>query len=172
MLALSRAETEMEEKEMNCLRFAIWMCTYLAFTCPVLAVSVTLVWDPVNGASSYRLYVGIQSLRAGNPPLTVYPTNRTECQVDGLDVGTKYFFCATARRANGVESKYSNEVAYTPILTPVPIQVVVTNPSFDDNQFNTQHPSGWREWGTTKASYTETFGGSHSGAQASNTLSF
>jgi hypothetical protein len=165
MLALSGAETEMEEKEMNCLRIAIWICSCLAFTSPVLAVSVTLAWDPVIGASSYRLYVGIQSLRAGNPPLTFYQTNLTEYQVDGLDVGTKYFFCATALGANGVESEYSNEVAHTPILTPVPIQVVVTNPSFDDNQFNRQYPSGWREWGTTNASYTETFGGSHSGAR-------
>jgi hypothetical protein len=165
MLALSGAETEMEEKEMNCLRIAIWICSCLAFTCPVLAVSVTLAWDPVSDprVTAYRLYVGIQSLKAGNPPITFYRTTDTQYRVDGLDVGTEYFFCASSV----IESEFSNEVTYTPPLpTPTPIPVFVTNPNFDDDQFNTQFPKGWKEWETvTGASYTETFGGSHSGAR-------
>ena len=39
----------------------------------LLAANVTLTWDPVTGAESYKLYVGIQSLKAGNPPLGVLP---------------------------------------------------------------------------------------------------
>ena len=62
----------------------------------------------------YRLYVGIQSLRAGNPPLTVYPTQEAQFQVDGLDYRTEYFFCVTAINLAGLESEYSNEVQYTP----------------------------------------------------------
>jgi hypothetical protein len=156
---------------MNCLRFAIWICPHLAFTCSVLAVSVTLAWDPVIEASSYRLYVGIQSLRAGNPPITCYPTETwiagrptTQQKVDGLDIGTQYFFVATAF-ANELESGYSNEVTYTPTLPPPIIQVPVVNPSFDDDKSDTQNPSGWQEWKIAGASYTETWGGSHSGAR-------
>ena len=80
-----------------------------------------LTWDASIDAVSYRLYVGIQSLKAGNPPLVSYPTNQTQHQVDGLDFGTKYYFCATASGANGVESGYSGEVQYLAIPPPPPM---------------------------------------------------
>jgi hypothetical protein len=136
----------------------------------LLAASVTLAWDASPNASSYRLYVGIQSLQAGNPPLVFYPTRATQCQVDGLDYGTRYYFAATAF-ANGLETVYSNEVSYvatptpTPALTPIPITVSVDNPSFEQSSADGQVVTGWLEWGQTSASYTESCGGSHSGAK-------
>ncbi len=64
----------------------------------------------------YRLYVGIQSLQAGNPPLTRLSADarRLQYQVEGVDYGTEYFFCVTAINLAGLESEYSNEVQYTP----------------------------------------------------------
>ena len=139
----------------------------------ILAASVTLGWDksPEATVSKYRLYVGIQSMVAGNPPLVNYEIANSSAaptyKVDGLDLGTQYFFVVTAVDGQGFESGYSNEVAYTPMPppTPIPIQVFVSNPSFDDQSFDTQTPSGWLEWGATSDSYTETIGGSHSGAR-------
>ncbi|MGA7902253.1 MAG: fibronectin type III domain-containing protein [Terrimicrobiaceae bacterium] len=89
---------------------------------PLIAASVLLVWDasPVPDVVLYRLYVGIQSLRAGNPPLTGYSTQKAQFQVDGLDYGTDYFFCVTAINLAGLESEYSNEVQYTPTPAPEP----------------------------------------------------
>ena len=90
---------------------------------PLIAASVLLAWDasPVPDVALYRLYVGIQSLRAGNPPLTGYSTQKAQFQVDGLDYGTDCFFCVTAINLAGLESEYSNEVKYTPTPEPEPI---------------------------------------------------
>ena len=83
---------------------------------PLIAVSVLLGWDneSLPDVALYRLYAGIQSLRAGNPPLTGYSTQKAQLRVDGLDYGTEYFFCVTAINFAGLESEYSNEVQYTP----------------------------------------------------------
>ena len=84
---------------------------------PLIAASVLLAWDasPDPDAALYRLYVGIQSLRAGNPALTGYSTQEAQFQVNGLDYGTdEDFFCVTAINLAGLESEYSNEVQYTP----------------------------------------------------------
>ena len=89
---------------------------------PLIAASVLLAWDasPDPDVALYRLYVGIQSLRAGNPPLTGYSTQEAQFQVDGLDYGTDYFFCVTTINLAGLESEYSNEVQYTPTPAPEP----------------------------------------------------
>ena len=96
---------------------------YLVF--PLIAASVLLAWDasPDPDVAGYRLYVGIQSLQEGNPPLLAYPpttespTTELQYQVEGLDYGTEYFFCATATNSAGLESGYSNEVQFTPTPT-------------------------------------------------------
>jgi len=82
----------------------------------ILAASVTLAWDPSPDAALYRLYVGIQSIVGGNPPLVGYtvPVELNKWTVDGLDYRTEYFFVVTEVNAEGVESGYSNEVSYEP----------------------------------------------------------
>jgi hypothetical protein len=80
-----------------------------------LAFWVMLLWDPIPQAESYRLYVGIQSLRAGNPPLLFYETDEPAYRIHGLDFGTTYYFTVTWICPNGTESPQSNEVVYTPM---------------------------------------------------------
>lgn len=104
-----------------------------------LAAAVSLAWDPSPDATHYRLHVGIQSMKAGNPPLASYPVpvpNGTTFEVTGLDYGTNYFFTATALNAAEVESGYSNEVQYTPappLAQTITIWPAVTKPAVDDS---------------------------------------
>jgi hypothetical protein len=82
----------------------------------ILAASVTLAWDSVPDAALYRLYVGMQSMVAGNPPLVGYtvPVDDNTWTVDGLNYRQEYFFVVTAVNFDGLESGYSNEVEYEP----------------------------------------------------------
>jgi len=81
--------------------------------------SVTLAWDasPDASVTGYRIYYGpvsggyTNSINVG-PPLTMTMTNLTR--------GSTYFFAATAYDGSGLESAFSNEVAYTPPLTSRP----------------------------------------------------
>ena len=103
----------------------------LLFACQLdsRAASVTLQWDrnPEPDIACYRLYVGIQSIKAGNPPLPLElpPTKDTIYSVDGLDYLTTYYFVVTAVNDAGLESGYSNEIMVqlalpTPTPTPTP----------------------------------------------------
>ena len=101
----------------------------------ILAASVMLGWDksPEATVSKYKLYVGIQSMVAGNPALVSYEIANSSAaptyKVDGLDLGTQYFFVVTAVDGQGLEFGYSNEVAYTamPSLTPTPTLMLLAN---------------------------------------------
>jgi hypothetical protein len=93
------------------------------------AAAVTLVWDSVAGAVSYRLHVGIQSMRAGNPPIASYLVDVPKFEVTGLDYATTYYFVATAIDAQGLESAYSNEVIWTPAPPPEPTPVPTETPT-------------------------------------------
>jgi Fibronectin type III domain len=79
-----------------------------------LAASVMLIWDAVPEVALYRVHVGIQSMREGNPPAVSYRVDIPEFEVTGLDYGTNYYFVVTAVSFDGLESEYSNEVQYTP----------------------------------------------------------
>lgn len=83
----------------------------------ILGASVTLAWDSSPDAALYRLYVGTQSMAAGNPPLVGYtvPVEENFWTVDGLDFRREYFFVVTAINGDGLESGYSNEVQYEPL---------------------------------------------------------
>lgn len=99
----------------------------------LLAVSITLVWNPspTPDIAYYRLYVGIQSIKAGNPALVFYDTGQLQQQVNGLELGTQYFFVVTAWK-EGLESVYSDEVVYTPPIptpTPEPTPTVTPTPT-------------------------------------------
>jgi len=84
----------------------------------LLAASVMVSWDPnpEPDIALYRVYVGIQSMEEGNPPLVGYTVAEGHgFVVEGLEYRTEYFFVATAVNFEGVESGYSNEVRHTPI---------------------------------------------------------
>jgi hypothetical protein len=74
--------------------------------------SVTLAWDPSSGTNiaGYNLYYGSASNTYTN---WVAVANIAQGTVTGLNVGATYYFTVTAFDASGLESDYSNEVAYT-----------------------------------------------------------
>lgn len=77
---------------------------------PPLA-SVTLAWDPspASDVSNYRIYYGVLS---GAYEHRVDTGQSTAATIEGLAPGQEYFFAATAISAGGLESEFSNEVAY------------------------------------------------------------
>jgi hypothetical protein len=93
--------------------------------CAVQAASaqnatVTLAWNanPEPNIAGYRLYYGTASQTYTQ---TIDVGNSTTVTVSSLLQGTVYFFATTAYNTLGVESMFSNEVAYTtPSQTPTP----------------------------------------------------
>jgi PKD repeat protein len=82
----------------------------------VLAASVDMAWDPVTGASGYKVYYGPS---AGTYPSSIDVGNTTAYTVPGLVEGGTYHFVVTAYDASHTESGYSNDVATTlPFSTP------------------------------------------------------
>lgn len=75
------------------------------------AASVTVAWDrsPGTNVAGYNIYEGIAS-RSYTNKLNV--GNSTNGTVSGLVQGTNYFFAVTAYDTSGLESDYSNELAY------------------------------------------------------------
>lgn len=98
----------------------------IALTCALAhAAVVTLAWDAVPDpeVTGYKVYVGTASGTYGTP---IDCKNVTTCAVNGLHLGTKYYFAATAYAASGIESGYSNEVSYTvPVPSPKNAHVIV-----------------------------------------------
>lgn len=78
-----------------------------------MARSVSLAWDPVNDPSlgGYTLYTGTNS-RAYSASQFVPGRGSSTASIGGLAPGQVYFFSSTATTTNGLESAYSNEVAY------------------------------------------------------------
>jgi hypothetical protein len=78
----------------------------------VIGESVTLAWDPNSepDLAGYRLYYGVASRTYDH---TLEVIGDTQVSVDGLELGTTYYFAVTAHNTAGLESDYSNEVSYT-----------------------------------------------------------
>jgi hypothetical protein len=74
--------------------------------------SVTLAWDPNSepDLAGYRLYYGTATRTYDR---TVEVSGDTRISVDDLEPGSTYYFAVTAHNTAGLESDYSNEVAYT-----------------------------------------------------------
>src|SRR5450432_1121302 len=87
------------------------------------SANVTLAWNPnpEPNIAGYRLYYGTAS--------RIYPGetnagNSTTVTVSGLSGGTVYYFALTSYNTAGLESAFSNEVAYAPpAQTPVPVNL-------------------------------------------------
>jgi hypothetical protein len=71
--------------------------------------------------SGFTLYMGIQSVVQGNPPLRTWNVDAQERKVlvEGLDFGTTYYFATKVHGAGG-DSVYSGELVYTPMPEPTP----------------------------------------------------
>ena len=92
------------------------------------APSVTLAWDAVNDpiVNGYGLYWGVAS-RSYTNFIVVTPQTNTICTVSNLVRNTTYYFAATSRATNGLESDFSVEVSYhTSPLPPRPENVRAT----------------------------------------------
>ncbi len=87
---------------------------------PPATHSVTLMWD--NNPSSdevagYRVYFGTAS---GSYSESVAAGNVTSRTMTGLTPGVAYFFAVTAYDAGGLESGFSAEVSYVPVVPSGP----------------------------------------------------
>jgi hypothetical protein len=87
------------------------------------APAVTLAWEPSASSNviSYTVYWGAASGGYTNNASVVpaQPTNNTATVILPAR-GVTFYFAATAKGSNGLESAFSNEVSYTPPLPPAP----------------------------------------------------
>ena len=74
---------------------------------PAFAGTISLAWDPVPGASSYRVYYGTAS---GQYPTSV-STSTSNVTLNGLQDCTNYFVAVKAVNSSGVSDDFSNEVS-------------------------------------------------------------
>lgn len=95
----------------------------LALLTPLLAASgdslagnIKLAWDPVAGATGYRIHYGTAS---GNYSTIIDAMNQTTATVFGLADGTTFFFAVKAYNSS-TTSAFSNEVSAVPTSSPNP----------------------------------------------------
>jgi len=92
--------------------------------------SVTLAWNPSPGTNvitNYSVYYGVASRTYTN---SVSARTNLTATVTNLVRGSIYFFAATAKDTNGLESDYSSEVLwFSPAPPPPPtiLRVVTGN---------------------------------------------
>ena len=120
---------------------------------------VSLSWSASSGATSYILK---RSTTSGGPYTNVVTQAGTTYTNTGLTNGTTYYYVVSATNSGGTSAN-SAQASATPAAATNPN--LITNPSFDAQAANTQTPTGWTEWDTVAASYTEATGGSNSGAR-------
>jgi hypothetical protein len=96
------------------MRMAHWCC-----------LAVLASWDPVLDPTviGYLLYYGLES---GHYTTELDVGDATSATIDGLLEGQTYYFAVTAYTHEGLESEFSEEVAFTVPSpeTPVPEMVV------------------------------------------------
>jgi hypothetical protein len=92
----------------------------------VWTVDVNLAWDPnpEPDIAGYKLYYGTVSGEYAEP---VDVGNVITGNVPGLQLGTLYFFAATAYNTSGLESDFSDEISWTTPSLPGPPQTLQIN---------------------------------------------
>jgi hypothetical protein len=91
-----------------------------AAVCPAHAGVIMLSWDPVAGATGYRVYYGNQ---AGQYPQSVDAGNTTSATLTGLTDCVDWHLAVKAYNAAGESPSFSNEVVGWPrpeVGTPAP----------------------------------------------------
>ena len=98
----------------------------LAVSVDSLAGQLKLAWDPVTGATGYRLFYGTSSR---SYPSSIDAQNNTSVTVPGLTDGARYFFAVKAYNAS-TTSDFSNEVnGVVPASSPSPFPPDTTPPA-------------------------------------------
>lgn len=102
--------------------------------------SITLSWDPSasDGVVGYRLYWGTSS---GNYQKIVDAGLAKQVPISGLQVGTTYYFAATAYDASGLESDFSDELKV--VVTPTARLKITLSPTGQPTLTGTA-PSGYK----------------------------
>lgn len=95
----------------------------MATLLPTQAAGVILAWDanPEPDIAGYRIY---QSQQSGvyDPQAPAAETGtETTVTLGDLQYGETYYFVATAFNTSGLESDYSNEIAFTVTARPDPL---------------------------------------------------
>jgi len=104
-------------------KFYLIMAVLLLFVAQSFATVV--VWDPVvaNSITGYKLYLS-ETSGAYENAVKVVPATETTVDLStlSLDEGKVYYMVVTSYNAN-TESMYSNEVSYSPSLSPPLIRI-------------------------------------------------
>jgi hypothetical protein len=75
---------------------------------PTHAGTISLAWEPVAGASGYRVYYGSSS---GSYTQQINVGNTTSVDVEGLNDCTDYYLAVKAYNGQGESTSFSNEVS-------------------------------------------------------------
>ncbi len=97
----------MDKKSWN-RRLGVAALALAAAASPTLAGEIGLRWDPVSGASGYRVYYGISS---GSYSQTLDVGAATSTTLAGLQNCRNYYVAVKAYNAGGESAAYSNEVS-------------------------------------------------------------
>ncbi len=103
------------KNRLGCLASLFVFGSYAGFG--AATASLTLAWDASSepDVAGYILYYGTASQSYAN---ATNVGNATSCTISGLSRGTTYFFAVTAYNTLGIESSFSDEVAYLVPLVP------------------------------------------------------
>jgi hypothetical protein len=84
--------------------------------------SIALAWNrsSTTNVTGYRVYYGVAS---GNYSNSIVAGNVTNNTVPGLAGGVTYFFAVTAYNASGLESTFSNELSYVPVVPSTSVSI-------------------------------------------------